>query len=159
MANSWEAEGSGLRCSGAAARCHVVLQQRHMGQINPPAFSATHQGSTSLPVRLSGRFIPPGPGDEDVIYRQHTNTNKLLSTRLVRVPGFLLRLCECKQMCFFFCIVQRKMRDYAEYVLQGKKLSCFGWFNTSRWQKGRERRTDRQTVRGVTERMTERVRE
>lgn len=46
-----------------------------MGQINPPAFIATHQGSTSLPVRTVRTIIPPGLDDEDIIFREHTQTN------------------------------------------------------------------------------------
>lgn len=43
-----------------------------MGRINPPAFTAAHQGSTSLPVRAVRMIIPPGLDDEDIIFQKHT---------------------------------------------------------------------------------------
>lgn len=44
----------------------------HMGQINPPAFIAAHQGSTSLPVHTVRMIIPPGLDDENIIFGEHT---------------------------------------------------------------------------------------
>lgn len=46
-----------------------------MGGINPPAFTAAHQGSTSLPVRAVRTIIPPGLDDEDIIFCKHAQTN------------------------------------------------------------------------------------
>lgn len=48
----------------------------HMGRINPPAFTAAHQGSTSLPVHTVKRIIPPGHDDEGIIL-VYTQTNSL----------------------------------------------------------------------------------
>lgn len=60
-----------------ALPCHAAIGfECHMGGINPPAFTAAHQGSTSLPVRAVRMIIPPGLDDEDIIFRKHTQNKQ-----------------------------------------------------------------------------------
>lgn len=74
-------EGGGLKVQGSGAASQPApmwcgdWRVHHMGRINPPAFTAAHQGSTSLPVHTVRMITPPGLDDEDIIFREHTQTN------------------------------------------------------------------------------------
>lgn len=63
--------GSGAALQPVPTSCSD-RRVHHMGQINPPAFLAAHQGSTLLPVHTVGMIIPPGLDDENIIFGKHT---------------------------------------------------------------------------------------
>lgn len=72
--------GSGATPQSPTMSCCDRLEC-HMGGINPPAFTAAHQGSTSLPARAVRMIIPPELDDEDIIFGKHTQTNGPKLTR------------------------------------------------------------------------------
>lgn len=76
--------GSGATPQSPTMSCCDRLEC-HMGGINPPAFTAAHQGSTSLPVRAVRMIIPPELDDEDIIFRKHTQTNGAKLTRSLSI--------------------------------------------------------------------------
>ena len=77
------------RCRAQVQHALVSCSLRHLchrGWINPPAFIAAHQASTSLPVHAVEMIIPPGLDDEDIIFAYtHTHTHK--QTVFLRLTG------------------------------------------------------------------------